>query len=54
MTLYSAYKAGTKKKEGGGDIRSYVVLSSQVTLAYDEALLSLRWLNICLPMGSSD
>jgi len=29
-------------------------LSSQVTITRDGALLSWRWLNICLPVGSSE
>ena len=37
-----------------GDIWSDGILSSQVTVMCDGALLSWRWLNTCLPMGSSE
>jgi len=42
------------EEEGRGDIRSYGVLSSQVTVTRDRALLSWRWLNTCLPTGSRE
>ena len=29
-------------------------MSSQVTIGHDGALLSWRWLNTCLPMGSAE
>jgi len=44
MTSCLAIKAGRKKGEE----------SSQVTLTCDEALLSWRWLNTCLLMGTSE
>jgi len=51
MTSRSAYKAG---EEGRGDIQSDGILFSQVTITPDGLLLSWRWLNTCLAMGSSE
>ena len=42
---------GRRRKEGLSDLWH---LSSQVTITHDGALLSWRWLNIWLPMGSSE
>jgi len=52
MTLRSAIRA-----QGGGRKRGCPegwCLSSQVTIKRDEALLSWKWLNISLLMGSSE
>ena len=51
MTSCSAIKAGGKKEEG----RMFGVMAFlfQVTVTHDGALLSWKWLNTCLPMGSS-
>ena len=40
--------------EGRGRHSVWWCLSSQVTSMSDGALLSWRWLNICLPLGSSE
>ena len=51
MTLCSAYKARGKRRKG---VRSeWWRLSSQAAIMHDEALLSWKGLNICLPMESS-
>jgi len=48
----SATKVGGKKEEGGHlELRC---LSSKVTVMHDTVLLSWRWLNTCLLMGSSE
>ena len=44
----------SRKKEERGDVQSDGGLSSQVTAMCDGALLSWRWLNTCLPRGSSE
>lgn len=46
-------KLGEEEGGGGGDLWSYGVLSSQVTVPRDGAPLAWRWLNTCLPKGSS-
>jgi len=51
MSSRSAHKAGGRRK-GEGRLEQWR-LSSQVTVMHDGALLSCRWLNTCLPMGSS-
>ena len=50
MMSCSAYKAG--RRQGGRS--EWWRLSSQVTIMRDGALLSWRWLNTCLLMGSSE
>ena len=52
MMSCSAYKAG--EEEGRGGYSEWCCLSSQVSVTRDGALLSWRWLNACLPMGSSE
>jgi len=53
VTSYSAYGVrGRKRKEGR--VWSDGVLSSQETIMCDGALLFRRWVNTCLPMGSSE
>ena len=42
------------KEEGRGGHLEWWRLSSQVTVMCDGALLSRRWLNTCLPMGSGE
>ena len=42
------------KKEKGGGCSELWHLSSQITVTRDGALLSWRWLNTCLLMGSSE
>jgi len=42
------------KEEGRRDHSEWWHLSSQVTVMLDGALLSCRWLNTCLPVGSSE
>jgi len=53
MLSYSAAKAVGKQEEREGclELRR---LSSQGTVTHQGALLSWRWLNICLLMGSSE
>ena len=52
MMSCSAIKAGGRRRKGG---RSELwLLSTQVTIMCDGALLSWRCLNTCLPMGSSE
>jgi len=53
MMSCSADKAGGRRRKRG-NILSYGVLPSQVTVMHDGALLSWRWLNTCLPMGRSE
>lgn len=48
----SAIKAGGKQEEVWHLVLWH--LSSQVTIKRDEALLSWKWLNVCLLMGTSD
>ena len=50
----SAYKAGGRRRKGGRTCLKWQRLSSQVTIRCDGALLSWRWLNTCLLMGSSE
>jgi len=38
------------EEEGRGIFLEWQRLSSQVTIMHDEALLSWRWLDTCLPM----
>jgi len=52
VTLCSAVKAGERRRKRG--CLELLRLSSQVTVTYDEALLSWKWLNICLLIESSD
>jgi len=52
MMSHSATKAGGRRRKGG--CSEFWPLSSQVTITRDGALLSWRWLNICLPVGSSE
>ena len=42
------------EEEGRGGCLESWCLSSQVTITHDGALLSWRWLNTCLPTGSSE
>ena len=42
------------EEEGRGGRSEWWRLSSQVTVTHDGALLSWRWLNACLPMGSGE
>jgi len=42
------------EEEGRGGCSKLWRLSSQVTVTCDGALLYWRWLNTCLPMGSSE
>jgi len=44
---------GGRRRKGGGHLEWWH-LSSQVTIVCEGALLSWRWLNTCLPMGSSE
>jgi len=41
-----------KGEEAASNLWSYGILCSQVTVMHDGALLSWRWINICLPMES--
>jgi len=52
MTLCSVYKVGEERGRGGSS--EWWHLSSQVTITYDGALLSWRWLNTGLTMGNSE
>lgn len=45
-------KLGEEEGRGGGDLWSYDVLSSQVTVPHSGVQLAWRWLNTCLPKGS--
>lgn len=47
MTAFSTHKSGGRKGKT-------MVLSFQVTVTHDGALLSWRWLNICRPIGSGE
>jgi len=51
-TSCSAMTAGGRWRKGGCSERWH--LFSQVTITHDGALLSWRWLNTCLPMGSKE
>lgn len=50
MPLYTVYKA-ERAEEGRGRHLEGWCLSSQVDVVHDGALLSWRWLKICLPIG---
>ena len=47
-------KSGRKKKQGGGERLEWWLLSSQVTVMSNGALLSWRRLGTCLPMRSCE
>ena len=53
MMSCSVYKDGGRRRKGR-DVWSDGVLTSQVTVRRDGALLSWAWLNTCLPMGRDE